>query len=873
MARLRKVHVTGGVSWVEAPDVGLYVLCGCPADAVKHLMRRGLIVETETSGVIHETGPNAILMSDVMLQNGAFCNLAEFPVLQMLYRQGMILPGHPNNKGDKPLLIGSRDVVDAQMRYIHRGNYGLISKDELLAAGAPPDMADELFSMKLAFAFGEIRPPQELLDTLPLGDAPVTLKGGVSLRRVTHNRFEFSLDGETVSVDLNLPPGETYEPPYMLGAHRIERAYFSVIHSGDGDGWDSNRPCMSSIVVFQGRIYLIDAGPNLQYSLTSLGIGINEVDGIFHTHCHDDHFAGLTTLMRADRRIKYYATPMVRASVMKKLGALLTIEEESFSDYFEVHDLAYDQWNDVEGLEVKPVLSPHPVETSVLLFRALWHNGYRTYAHWADIASRETLNRMLKGNGAPGITQNFFDRVLADYAITADVKKIDIGGGMIHGQAQDFANDGSGKIVLAHTARALTVAEREIGSGAPFGTAEVLIAGSQDFIWRAAFQILASYFPDTPRHELRLLINCPILSCNPETILLQPNQPVDQIYLLVGGTVEMIDPGANVGGFLSAGVLLGEIAALEGVPAGKTYRANSFVQALVIPADLYREFIRRNGLISEVMAQSERRNFLRSTWLCAEALTETTLHRLAKGLTSHTFKGGETVPARRTLAFLRQGAADLCIGDDVVEPLQRGTFWGEETALFDAPPLFNVRARETIKVYMIEPEMVRSVPVMRWKLLESYKRRMNAGVSEAGKVESVRLHWRDEYSVNIQSFDLHHRNLIVHANAVSDAVAEGRSEEAVQDAFAQFIDVARLHFRDEEELFERFDAPGLEPHRAKHERLIEQLIELKSHFNGSRSSSDVSAVELATLLREWVVDHILADDRRTASMLNAKGVF
>ncbi len=57
MAKLRKVHVTTGVSWVEAPDLGLYVLCGCPADAVKHLMRRGLIVETETSGVQHETGP------------------------------------------------------------------------------------------------------------------------------------------------------------------------------------------------------------------------------------------------------------------------------------------------------------------------------------------------------------------------------------------------------------------------------------------------------------------------------------------------------------------------------------------------------------------------------------------------------------------------------------------------------------------------------------------------------------------------------------------------------------------------------------------------------------------------------------------------
>jgi hemerythrin len=424
--------------------------------------------------------------------------------------------------------------------------------------------------------------------------------------------------------------------------------------------------------------------------------------------------------------------------------------------------------------------------------------------------------------------------------------------------------------VLAHTSRQLTTAEKEIGSGAPFGTADVLIAGSQDFIWRSAFQILAAYFPDTARHELRLLINCPILACNPETILLQPNQPVDSIYLLVAGTVEMIEPGANIGGVLSAGVLLGEIAALEGVPAGRTYRASSFVQALVIPSDLYREFIRRNGLLSEVMAQAERRNFLRSTWLCGEALTETTLHHLAKGLTSHSFRAGEVVPGRSALAFLRAGTAELSIGDDVFEELHLGSFWGEEAALFDTPALFCVRAREPIKVYMAEPEAVRSVPVMRWKLLESYKRRMHAGMIDSGKVESMHLRWRDEYAVNIQRIDHHHRNLIARANTVFDSVAQHLDKDQTRIAFGDLVDYARFHFMEEEQLLERHDAPGLKAHRAKHERLLEQLTELQGHYQNGAAESPV---DLSAQLREWVVGHILADDRRTAAMLNAKGVF
>ena len=62
-------------------------------------MKMGLIVEREKDGVMAQTGPNAILLSDTTIQKGGFSNLAEFPVLQMLYLQGMIVPGHPRQHG------------------------------------------------------------------------------------------------------------------------------------------------------------------------------------------------------------------------------------------------------------------------------------------------------------------------------------------------------------------------------------------------------------------------------------------------------------------------------------------------------------------------------------------------------------------------------------------------------------------------------------------------------------------------------------------------------------------------------------------------------------------------------------------------------
>ena len=84
---MTRIDVAPGVSVVEVPEAGLTVLCGCPENAVKLLIKAGIIHQTARGGVSYETGPNAVLLSDVPVQNGMFCNLAEFPVLQMLYLQ------------------------------------------------------------------------------------------------------------------------------------------------------------------------------------------------------------------------------------------------------------------------------------------------------------------------------------------------------------------------------------------------------------------------------------------------------------------------------------------------------------------------------------------------------------------------------------------------------------------------------------------------------------------------------------------------------------------------------------------------------------------------------------------------------------------
>ena len=719
------MEVTPGVSWIEVPEADLRIVCGCPADCVKHLMRRGLIRSTTVNGVRSETGPNAILLSDVMIQGGNFSNLAEFPVLQMLYRQGMLLPGHPNNTGARPLLIGRREQVEAQIQYIYRGNYGLVSEQEMIAAGVPADQAREMMRLKLRFAFGRIQNPRELLDSIVLDREPMEIRPGVRVQRLALNVFEFSHGDERLTVDLNLPAFQAYECPYLLGASLFRREYFAVVHSGDGDGWDIRRPAMGSIVVFQGRIYLVDAGPNLGHCLSALGIGINEIEGIFHTHSHDDHFAGLTTLMQSDRRIKYFAVPMVRAAVTKKLSALLSIGERDFEDYFDVSDLIIDEWNEVGGMDVKPVFSPHPVETTVIHFRAMAEGGYRSYAHFADVTGLKILEAMITEDaGKPGLKRSLYEQVVLNYQEPADIKKVDIGGGMIHGDAFDFVHDSSKKIILSHTSQPLTAAQKRIGSGASFGTVDVLITSHRDFLGRDAFHFFQEYFPTVSNDHLFALINGPILTFNPETILLKGGVPHRNIMLLLTGLVEVLDEHSDFRIELSAGALLGEITGLHCLPASETYRAMSFIQVLEIPCDLYIAFVQRHRLFPDISRLTEGREFLLRTWLLGEVVATGTLNAIATDMRLRPFAAGEELSlGEPAVGLILSGRVERVIEGEVLEVLEEGDFFGEETAIFKTGPFASLRAAVQTQAYMISPKLLAGIPNVRWKLFETFERR------------------------------------------------------------------------------------------------------------------------------------------------------
>jgi len=870
MSLIHKVKVSKGIYWIEIEEVNLKILCAAPADSVKYLMKMGLIVETEREGVKFETGPNAILLSDVLVQNGDICNAAEFPVLQMLYRQGMIIPNHPNNNGTKPMLIGASDQVQSQLNYIYRGNYGLISKEEILDSDIDETVANDIMRLKLKFAFGKIQNADTFLDTCTLDEKKIEIKDGVYLRREEINKFELTYKNETIQIDLNLEGTTGYESPYSLNHFNINRDYFSIIHSGQGDGWNTEQPSMSSILIFQGKIFLVDACPNLDKVLVALGIGINEIEGIFHTHAHDDHFNGLATLLKSNKKIKYYSTKLVRNSVSKKLFALLNLEENQFEDYFDVIDLEFDKWNNIDGLEIKPILSPHPVENNIFLFRTVWGNDYKSYGHFADLTSFDVLEPMINENeNEPGISELNFEKTKEEYLQNVNIKKIDIGGGMIHGNAKDFKFDRSDKIVLAHTSNSrYSEEERVIGSSASFGTVDELITNHSNFIPKFAKKYLQDLIPSIKENQLTLLLNLKFKTYNPGTILIKESEKNHFIYLLVTGIAETISSKGHVIRTLSSGTLMGDISGLLQLTSSETIRSLSYITVLKIPAKLYTRIIYENNVYDLIETQIDSKDFLYKTWLFRDEISQVTMNKIVKNVEYKYYKKDHVFNLDcDKLYVILSGTIKRYICDEYIGNLESKDFFNSSIAMFNEPTAFTLISETSCEVMILDPSILKEIPIIRWKLFE-YNKRIKNIIQNCETGRKSKFLWKDEYSVHVQVIDNQHRKILFLLNNINNAI-QSNNDYSLKQNIETLKEFSKYHFEFEEEILSKYGY-DVQNHSNKHDVVLKQLDIIHQKI---LKDENYDKHDMVDFLATWIDEHIIQEDQQYSSYLNSKNIF
>lgn len=729
MSKISKQEITPGIVWIEVKEADLYLCCGCPADTIKHLKKAGLIHSQEKDGWQYESGPNAILLSDTLIQNGKLANLSEFVVMHMLYLQGIFIPGHPNYLKFKPLLIGYEKQLRLQQEYVAVGNHGLETVEEIANEGIRPENAEKIFATKLHYAGGEIKKMDQLMQPIVLEDQPVDIKNGVQLRRLGLNKFQLFYEDEYLDIDLNLPLTVQYDAPYILPFRKFDPSRFSIIHTGEGNGWDVHRPCMASIIHFEGRIYLVDAGPNILNNLSRLGIGLSQIDGIFLSHIHDDHFAGITDLLNVEKKLTLFSTKLIRKTIQKKLNALFDSEIDLLDCAFNWIELTFGQWSDIDGLEVVPYYSPHTVETSIFKFRANFNGEIKTYLHLADTINFKEFRKIIDNN--PGVlSEKDYQLIRNRYLSTVSLKKLDVGGGLIHGHLEDYSDDRSEKLVMAHTDEELQVTDPRFVN-VEFGDADSLIEDDEfDFAARKAADYLQMYFPTLPPNELVKLANNRKYEFSPGQ-LIAPNDNGSSIFLLLTGIVSC----KNQMGYeqrLDAGNFFGTSVKYFRQDAAADYHSMSYAACLYFTEDIIDHIFKQYNLEDGFRSRVNITEFLQGSYLVQTTLSRAVYYDLSGAseivnIPNDDFN--DEMIAKYVFVIL-EGTIDVVFEHQYKVKISKHQHFGGLNLLNKYRREQKFVFPKMIKAVAIPIEKLMHIPVLLWKLIELEEKRYQLSIFE-----------------------------------------------------------------------------------------------------------------------------------------------
>ena len=125
------------------------------------------------------------------------------------------------------------------------------------------------------------------------------------------------------------------------------------------------------------------------------------------------------------------------------------------------------------------------------------------------------------------------------------------------------------------------------------------------------------------------------------------------------------------------------------------------------------------------------------------------------------------------------------------------------------------------------------------------------------------IKWSTEMSLGIKDMDAAHKEFIEDLTELLTV-----PDEVFAEAFMRLIGKVEKDFREEEELMEEIDYPGLAGHREQHARVLGALHHVAPHvMNGDIGLGR----EAAELLPQWFLFHLSTMDTALAFALDLDG--
>lgn len=121
-----------------------------------------------------------------------------------------------------------------------------------------------------------------------------------------------------------------------------------------------------------------------------------------------------------------------------------------------------------------------------------------------------------------------------------------------------------------------------------------------------------------------------------------------------------------------------------------------------------------------------------------------------------------------------------------------------------------------------------------------------------------KIAWTQDMSVGSEELDEHHRMLIDCLNKLGQLLEGSASRDEVAAVVSALEEFVLVHFSAEEQAMRAAGFPGWREHKEQHDRMYDSVYSLKSDIEHGR---DVDVLHLHGVLYEWLMKHILGEDR------------
>ena len=124
-----------------------------------------------------------------------------------------------------------------------------------------------------------------------------------------------------------------------------------------------------------------------------------------------------------------------------------------------------------------------------------------------------------------------------------------------------------------------------------------------------------------------------------------------------------------------------------------------------------------------------------------------------------------------------------------------------------------------------------------------------------------KIEWKSSYEIGHTLIDTQHQALV---ELINKLLMEEKGSSKSSDLLVDFMKYAQEHFVQEEEIMAKLNFPELELHKTQHLGYILKGMEFAN--KSIRNHSELHT-ETLTYLKEWLLNHILLEDKKIATYL------